>query len=66
MTEVCDKILNKMGKMNQDQRKELVSALIDNLAFLGKAITDMNQFRRSNLKSRLPGKLKPLPDNVPT
>ena len=65
VTEACDKILNKMGKMKQDQSKELVSPLIDGLAFLGRAITDMNQFRRNNLKPRLPEKLKPLADNVP-
>ena len=66
VTEVCDKILNKMGKMRQDQSKELVSPLIDGLAFLGKAITDMNQIPRNNLKPRLPEKLKPLADNVPS
>ena len=60
VTEACDKILGKMGKMKQDQSKELVSPFIDGLAFLGKVITDMNQFRRNNLKSRLPEKLKHL------
>ena len=65
VTKVCDKILNKMGKMKQDQSKELISPLIDGLAFLGKTITDMNQFHRINLKPRLPEKLKPLSDNVP-
>ena len=58
--EACDKILDKVGKMKQDQSKELVSPLIDGLTFLGKVITDMNQFRRNNLKSRLPEKLKHL------
>ena len=29
MTEACDKILNKMGKIKQDQSKKLVSLLID-------------------------------------
>ena len=53
-----------MGKMKQDQSKELVSPLIDGLALLRKAITDMNQFRRNNLKPRLPEKLKPLAENV--
>ena len=53
-----------MGKVKQDQSKELVSPLIDGLAFLGKTITDMNQFPRNNLKPRLPEKLKPLADNV--
>ena len=66
MTEACDKILNKMDKMKQDQSKELISPLIHGLAFLGKAITEMNQFRRNNLKPRLPEKLKPLADNVPS
>ena len=53
-----------MGKMKQDQSKELVSLLFDGLVFLGKAITDMNKFRRNILKSRLTEKLKPLADNV--
>ena len=66
MEQDCDKTLNKMGKMKQDQSKELVFPLIDGLDFLGKAITDMNQFRRNNLKPRLPEKLKPLTDNVPS
>ena len=52
--------------MKQDQSKELVFPLIDGLDFLVKAITDMNQFRRNNLKPRLPEKLKPLTDNVPS
>ena len=52
--------------MKQDQSKELVFPLIDGLDFLRKAITDMNQFRRNNLKPRLPEKLKPLTDNVPS
>ena len=64
MTETCDKILNKIGKMKREQSKELVSPHIDGLAFLGKAITDMNQFRRNNLKPTLPEKLKLLADNV--
>ena len=29
-------------------------------------MADMNQFRRNNLKPRLPEKLKPLADNVPS
>ena len=64
--EACNKILNKMGKMKQDQSKEFLSPLIGGLAFLEKAITDMNRFRGNNLKSRLPEKLKPLMDNVPS
>ena len=64
VTETCDKILNKIGKMKREQSKELVSPHIDGLAFLGKAITDMNQFRRNNLKPTLPEKLKLLADNV--
>ena len=52
--------------MKQDQSKGLVSPLIDGLAFLGKAKTDMNQFRRNNLKPRLPEKLKLLAENIPS
>ena len=66
MTEACEKILNKMCKMKQDQSKELVSSLTDGLAFLGKATTDMNQFRRNNLKLRLPENLKSLAHTVPS
>ena len=51
--------------MKQEQSKELASPLLDGLAFLAKAITNMNQFCRNNLKSRLPERLKPLADNVP-
>ena len=66
MTETCGKILNKMDKMKQDQSKELVSPFIDGLTFLGKAITDMNQFRRNNLKPRLPEIPKSLVENAPS
>ena len=66
VAEACVKILNKMGKMNQDQSKELVFPPIDGLTFFGKAITDMNQFRRNNLKPRLPENLKLLAENVPS
>ena len=52
--------------MMQDQIKEIASSLVDDLLFLGKAITDLNQFRRYNLKSRLPEKLKRLTQNVPS
>ena len=58
--EACDKILNKMSKMKQEQSKELLSPLIHGLAFLGKSITDMNQFRRNNLKPTLPEKAETL------
>ena len=40
VTEASDKILEIMRKMKQDQSKELVSPLIDGLAFLGETITD--------------------------
>lgn len=50
MTEACEKMLNNMNKMKQDQSKELVSPLIDCLTFLGKAITDMKKFRGNSLK----------------
>lgn len=50
VTEACEKMLNNMNKMKQDQSKELVSPLIDCLTFLGKAITDMKKFRGNSLK----------------
>ena len=39
--------------------------LVDALALLGKATADMNQFRRNNLRSRLPSRLRPLATIVP-
>ena len=64
VVETCDKNLNKMGKIKQDQSRELISPFTAGLAFLGKDVTDMNQFCRNNLNPRLPKKLKPLTDNV--
>ena len=66
VTETCDKILNKISKMKQDQSKELVSPIIDGLTFLGRPITDTNQFCRNHLKPRLPEKLKHSAENVPS
>ena len=60
VAEACGKILEKMSKMKRNQSKELVSPLVDGLAFLEKALTDMNQFCRNNLKSRLPKKVENL------
>ena len=44
---------------------ELLTPLVDSLAFIGKATKDTNQLRRDILKSRLPAKMKQLTKNVP-
>ena len=58
MTVASDKIMS--SNLLQEQIKELVTPLVDALALLGKAAADMNQFRRNNLRSRLPDKMRPL------
>ena len=42
-----------------------MTPLIDSLAFLGLVSSELNQFRRDYLKSRLPEKIKLLAKNVP-
>ena len=63
--EACDKVVSRMGKYKQDLSKELLTPLVDSLAFIGKATKDPNQLRRDILKSRLPAKMKQLTRNVP-
>ena len=58
MRVASDKIMS--SNLLQEQIKELVTPLVDTLALLGKATADMNQFRRNNLRSRLPDKMRPL------
>ena len=48
----------------QKQSKELISPVVDPLALLGKTTADLSQFRRNNLRSRLPGKMRQLATNV--
>ena len=59
------KWLSRLGKYKQDLSKELLTPLVDSLAFIGKATKDTNQLRRDILKSRLPAKMKQLTKNVP-
>lgn len=42
-----------------------MTPLVDALAFLGKVISELNQFRKDLLKSRLPEKMSQLATNVP-
>ena len=58
MTVASDKIMS--SNLLQEQSKELITSLVNALALLGKATADMNQFRRNNLRSRLPDKMRPL------
>ena len=54
------------SKLKSALCKEIVTPLIDSLTFLGLVSSDLNQFRRDCLKSRLPEKMKRLAKNVPT
>ena len=48
-----------------DLSKELLTPLIDALAFLGQAASETNHFRRDIIRSRLPGRVRQLAKNVP-
>ena len=63
--EVCEKVVSRLGKFKQVLSMELLTPLVDSLAFIGKATKDTNQLRRDILKSRLPAKMKQLTKNVP-
>ena len=63
MTIASDKIMS--SNLLQEQSKELITPLVDDLALLGKATVDLNQFYRNNLRSSLPDKMRPLAANVP-
>ena len=65
VVEACEKVVSRLGKYKQDLSKELLTPLVDSLAFIGKATKDTNQLRRDILKSRLPAKMKQLTKNVP-
>ena len=62
ITEACDRVMN--SKLKSALCKEIVTPLIDSLAFLGLVSSELNQIRRDYLKSRLPEKMKPLAKNV--
>ena len=48
-----------------DLSKELLTPLINALAFLGQIANDTNQFRRDIIRSRLPCRMRQLVKNVP-
>ena len=65
ITEACDRVMD--SKLKSALCKEILTPLIDSLAFLGLVSPELNQFRRrDNLKSRLPKKIEPLAKNVAT
>ena len=63
VTVASDKIMS--FNLLQEQSKELATPFVDALALLGKATADLNQFRRNNLRSRLPEKMITLATIVP-
>ena len=63
ITEACDRVMD--SKLKSALCKEIATPLIDCLAFLDLASSEIIQFRRDYLKSRLPEKMKPLAKNVP-
>ena len=65
ITETCGKVIGRLGKFKMDLIKELFIPLIDDLAFLGQAASDINQFKRDIIKPRLPGRMGQLAKNVP-
>ena len=62
ITEVCDIVMD--SKLKSALCNEIVPPLIDSLAFLGLVSSELNQFRRGYLKSRLPEKMKTLAKNA--
>ena len=65
ITETCKKVIGRLGKYNIDLSKELLTPLIDALAFIGQAASDTNQFRRDIIRPRLPGWIRQLARKVP-
>ena len=65
VVEACEKVVSRLGKYKQDLSKELLTPLVDSLAFIGKATKDTNKLRKDILKSKLPAKMKQLTKNVP-
>ena len=56
--EASEKVVSRLSKYKQDLSIELLTPLVDLLAFIGKATKDTNHLRRDILKSRLPAKIK--------
>ena len=63
VTVAFDKVMS--SNLLQKHSKGLIIPLVDALTLLVKAAADLNQFRRNNLRSTLPGKMRPLATNVP-
>ena len=61
ITEACDRVMD--SKLKSALCKEIVTPLIDSLAFLVLVSSELNQFRRDYLKSRLQEKIKSLAKN---
>ena len=63
MTDLCDKIIKL--NLKSDQCREMITPVIDALALLGVVTAENNQFKRKQMKDRLPAKMQPLAKNVP-
>ena len=63
MADACDKIMEM--NLKSDQCREMITPVIDALALLGVVTAEINQFRRKQMKDRLPAKMQPLTKNVP-
>ena len=62
--EACEIMVSRLGKCKQDLSMELLTPLVNSLAFIGKTAKDTNQLGRDILKSRLPAKIKRLTKNI--
>ena len=58
ITEVWDRVID--SKMESAFCKEIVTSLMDCLAFFSLVLSELNNFRRDYLKSRLPEKMNSL------
>ena len=56
MTDPCDKIMNL--NLKSDQCREVITPFTDALALLGVVTAEINQFRREQMKDRLPATTK--------
>ena len=63
MTDACDKIMEM--NLKSDQFREMITPVNDALALLGVVTAKINQFRREQMKDRLPAKMQPLTKNFP-
>ena len=64
MSDAGDKIINL--HLKSDQCREVITFAIDALVLLGVEIGEINQFRREQMKDRLPIKMEPLTKNFST